>query len=48
MLIQMAHAVGQDDLATEFQTALDQEHEHLEKVRGWIKALASIELATAA
>jgi len=38
MLMELAQSVGQADMAQQFQTALDEEREHLEKVRGWIKA----------
>jgi rubrerythrin len=40
MLIELAQALGQTELASEFQAALEQEREHLEMVRGWVKAMA--------
>jgi rubrerythrin len=44
MLIEMAQSLGQAELATEFQSALEEEREHLEMVRGWTKSLALTEL----
>lgn len=38
-LISMAREMGHDDMAKRFQTALDQEAEHLAKVRNWYTAL---------
>jgi ferritin-like protein len=35
-LIDLARGLGQDDHADEFETALDEEREHLEKVRTWL------------
>lgn len=46
MLIEMARSAGQTELATEFQSALEEEREHLEMVRGWNKALAMAEMGT--
>ena len=43
MLIEVAQSVGQAEMATQFQTALEQEREHLENVRGWVKAAAMAE-----
>jgi rubrerythrin len=37
-LITLVEGAGLDDAASEFQSALEQEREHLEKVRGWLKA----------
>lgn len=36
LLAEIAEANGQDDLARQFRSALETEHEHLELVRGWI------------
>lgn len=38
LLIALAEGLGQDELAGRFRTALQQEDEHLVKVRGWINA----------
>lgn len=39
LLIQLAQAMGQDQMAQRFQHALRQEDEHLQTVRQWVKAL---------
>lgn len=36
LLIQLAEEAGQDELVARFQAALDEEAEHLVKVRGWL------------
>jgi hypothetical protein len=36
MLIKLSRDMGQDDMATEFQTALQEEERHLALVRGWV------------
>jgi ferritin-like metal-binding protein YciE len=36
LLIQLAEQAGQDELVTRFRAALDEEAEHLVKVRGWL------------
>jgi hypothetical protein len=38
MLIKLAKDMGQDDMASEFQTALKEEERHLALVRGWVSA----------
>jgi rubrerythrin len=38
MLIDLAQAEGHAEMTSEFQTALEQEREHLNMVRGWVKA----------
>jgi len=38
MLIELSQALGQTGIAAQFQTALEQEREHLEMVRGWVKS----------
>ncbi len=37
-LVELARGAGDDDLAAEFENALETEREHLEKVRAWIAA----------
>ena len=39
LLISMAEAVGQKDMADQFRGALDRENEHLDKVRTWLETL---------
>jgi hypothetical protein len=36
LLIQLTEQAGQDELAARFRAALDEEAEHLVKVRGWL------------
>jgi rubrerythrin len=38
MLAGLAEKMGQDELAAQFRTALDEEEEHIELVRGWLQA----------
>jgi len=37
LLIQLADNLGHDDLKAEFETALDEEEEHLLNVRTWLQ-----------
>ena len=39
LLISMAEALGQKDMAGQFRAALDRENEHLDKVRTWVEVL---------
>ena len=39
LLAAMAEAAGEDEMATRFRSALDQENEHLARVRGWYQKL---------
>jgi rubrerythrin len=39
LLISMAEALGQKDMAGQFRAALDRENEHLDKVRTWLETL---------
>lgn len=39
MLIELARAMGQDDMADRFEHALQQENEHLLQVRQWVQEL---------
>ena len=39
LLISMAEAIGQKDMADQFRGALDRENEHLDKVRTWLETL---------
>jgi hypothetical protein len=43
MLIQMAEGLGHNNIAGQFEDALQSEQEHLEKVRGWIVGLSGEE-----
>jgi rubrerythrin len=46
MLSDLAKAAGHEDLARDFRTALKEEDEHLQKVRGWLKEMAQAELSS--
>jgi rubrerythrin len=39
LLISMAEALGQKDMAGQFRAALDRENEHVDKVRTWLETL---------
>jgi ferritin-like metal-binding protein YciE len=43
MLITLARRLGQNDMATQFQQALQNEKDHLQKVRGWMTTATEIE-----
>jgi rubrerythrin len=47
MLGDLATAAGQEDLAQECRRALEEEGEHLEKVRGWLKERAAAQVGGA-
>lgn len=43
MLIDLAQAAGHDDLAQRFQSALQEEGDHLQQVRAWLKDMTLAE-----
>lgn len=46
-LVEIADALGEDELAAEFEDALADEREHLSKVRGWLASALSAQLGAA-
>lgn len=48
LLVQLARALGQDELADSFTRAADEEQQHLMRVRAWLTALVMREAGVAA
>jgi rubrerythrin len=46
LLIQLAEGLGQDEMADEFQVALDNESRHLRNVREWVARMTAIRAGT--